>query len=75
MAAKDNHNSLLFRARSFRVSVSPERQAIGIEGLNKDGQSLVLELAGDGPANLKAEIERLFAAHPEMSNWKSPGLQ
>lgn len=68
----DEHSSVYIRAVLCRVLLSLERKAIGIEAINVDGQSFVLELAGDGPAILKTQIEKLFQEHPEMYHWKLP---
>jgi hypothetical protein len=68
----DDHPSILIRAVACRVLLSLERKAMGIEAINPNGQSFLLELEGDGPAILKKRIEDLFAEHPEMYDWKAP---
>jgi hypothetical protein len=68
----DEHSSVYIRAVACRVLLSLERKAMGIEAINVDGQSFVLELTGDGPAILKTRIEELFQKHPEMNDWKLP---
>ena len=68
----NDHSSLIFRAHSARLIVDLSRQAVGIEAMDANGTSLILELAGAGPATLKSELEALFRKHPEMADWKSP---
>ncbi len=60
----------LFRATSINLHPNFEEEKILIEFKSENGQRIGVELRGGLTASLKAQIDAIANAHPEVLTWE-----